>query len=95
MSVHVGRHRISEGKLDQFVEEWRSGVVPLREAFGFTFLGAWSLPQTHEFVWVVSHEGDFDEANRSYYESAERKSLTPDPAIHIEKATIEPAEVVL
>lgn len=94
MGVHLGRHRIKEGRLDQFVEEWRSAVLPLREDFGFTLIGAWSLPESSEFVWVVSHEGDFDEANRAYYESVERRHLTPNPAVHIDEASVSVAVVV-
>jgi len=95
VTIQVGRQRISEGKLDQFVEEWTTSVVPLREAFGFTFPGAWSLPDSGEFVFVVSHEGDFDEANRAYFESEARKQLTPNPTVHIEDASVSVANVVL
>ena len=95
MAIHVGRHRIKEGKLDQFVDEWKAGVVPLREAFGFIFIGAWALPESNEVVWVVQHDGDFDEANRAYYESNERKQLSPDPAVHIEESSHTAADVIV
>ena len=86
MDLQLRRYRIKKGKLDQFAEEWRIGVVPLREEFGFTVLGAWSLPEASEFVWVVGHE-DFEEADRSYYESDARQQLEPNPAVHVEEVS--------
>lgn len=86
MAMQLRRYRIKEGKLNQFVEEWRIGVVPLREEFGFTIVGAWSVPETNEFLWMIEHD-DFDEADRNYYESDARRQLTPNPAIHIDQAS--------
>lgn len=94
MEVQLCRYRIEQGRLDQFTAEWRSGVVPLREKFGFTLLGAWSLPESSEFVWVVGHES-LKDADRAYYESTDRKLLTPDPAVHVETTHHSIAEVVL
>lgn len=70
------------GKLEVFIEAWRSGVVPLRERFGFTIEGAWSIPVTNEFVWVMSYDGPkgFAAADAAYYQSDERSNLTPNPA---------------
>ena len=56
MDVQLRRYRIKQGRLEQFIMEWTAGVVPLREKFGFTFLGAWSLPESSEFVWVMSDD---------------------------------------
>lgn len=95
MTVHLGRHRIRQGNLEQFVEEWRTAVVPLRQTFGFSFLGARSLPESSELVFVVRYDGDFDVANRDYYDSEERNQLTPDPARFIEEAVTSVVNVVL
>ena len=35
MEYQVCRYRIAPGKLDEFVDAWKAGVVPLRERFGF------------------------------------------------------------
>lgn len=86
METRLIRFRIRTGHLEQFTKEWMTGVVPLRESFGFSFIGAWSLPESNELVAVVQHEGDYADVDRAYYESAERRQLTPDPAIHIEEA---------
>jgi hypothetical protein len=78
-------YKIVDGSLDQFVEEWRERVAPLREQFGFRVVGAWTIPETNGFVWVISHDGDFEEADQAYYTSDERKAMDPDPARHIEE----------
>ena len=95
MEVQLRRYRIKLGRLDQFTTEWKAGVVPLREKFGFTFLGAWSLPESSEFVWVIGYQGDFNDADRAYYESDDRKQLIPNPAVHIDETHHSVAEIVL
>jgi NIPSNAP len=75
---------IAEGQMDGFVREWRERVVPLREAHGFRVVGAWTIPETNGFVWVISHDGDFAAADTAYSTSDERKALDPDPARNIE-----------
>lgn len=75
--------------MTEFVTGWKAGVVPLRTQFGFDIVGAWSNPETNRFVWIVAYEGDFEEADRRYYESPERNRLSPDPARLIEEAQIE------
>ncbi|HXJ65071.1 MAG TPA: NIPSNAP family protein [Actinomycetota bacterium] len=77
-------YRITEGELDQFTQEWREHVAPLREAHGFRVDGAWTDPDTSGFVWVISHDGDFAAADAGYFASDERTSLDPDPARLIE-----------
>ena len=95
MEVQLRRYLIKQGRLDQFITEWKAGVVPLREKFGFTFLGAWSLPESSEFVWVIGYQGDFNDADRAYYESDDRKQLIPNPAVHIDETHHSVAEIVL
>ena len=57
MEYQLRRYQIAPGKLDEFVEGWTSGVVPLREQFGFRVRGAWSIPESSEFVWIISYDG--------------------------------------
>jgi hypothetical protein len=75
-------YRIQPGKLDQFVREWRAGVVPLREKHGFRVDGAWAVEGEDRFVWILTFAGagTFEEADAAYYASPERKALQPDPA---------------
>jgi NIPSNAP protein len=81
-------YRIADGKMSEFVQGWRTAVVPLRRKMGFTIEGAWTVRGENRFVWILSYEGedDFETKNTEYYESPERKALAPDPAQHIEKS---------
>jgi NIPSNAP len=78
-------YTIKPGQLDRFVEVWRTKVRPLREQTGFVVEGAWKVPSEEHFVWIVSYDGPagWDAANKSYYESPERKAMDPDPASFI------------
>jgi hypothetical protein len=81
-------YRIQAGKLDAFLAAWRTGVYPLRLAYGFAVVGAWVLVDSREFVWVLGYDGleGFGAADAAYYASAERAALDPDPAQYIEHA---------
>ena len=78
-------YTVKPGELEAFVREWKAGVVPLRRKFGFAVDGAWSIPETHEFIWIISYDGPdgFEARDAAYYASPERKALTPDPARHL------------
>ncbi len=91
------RYDIAEGRLDEFVERWRNGVLPLRRSWGFTIVGAWSVPESSEFVWVLGHDtaASFHEADRTYYESSERRSMEPNPAELIDLSRKHPAVSVI
>lgn len=82
-------YRITPGGMTEFVTEWTAQVVPLRTLAGFEIVGARLNPETNRFVWVVAHPGDFEEADRLYYASPDRRRLSPDPARFIEEAKAE------
>ena len=50
MEYQIRRYHVAPGKLDEFVHAWKTGVVPLREQFGFQLHGAWSIEESNEFV---------------------------------------------
>jgi hypothetical protein len=81
-------YQIQSGKLDAFVSAWRTGVYPLRQAYGFALIGAWVLADRDEFVWVLGYDGPegFAAADVAYYASADRAALDPDPAQYIAHA---------
>ncbi|MCH7586337.1 MAG: NIPSNAP family protein [Acidobacteria bacterium] len=89
MQYQLRDYEITPGAMTEFVTEWRTQVVPLRVEAGFEIVGAWSNPETNRFVWIVAHEGDFEEADRVYYESPGRRGLSPDPSRFIDKARSE------
>jgi hypothetical protein len=88
MAIQLRDYRIRAGELDRFVEEWRTGVAPLRLASGFQVAGAWTVPDEGRFVWLLAYPGGWDafaEADAAYYASPERAALDPDPARLIEE----------
>jgi hypothetical protein len=86
MEYQLRHYRIRAGSMDAFLDAWLRGVYPLRRQFGFTFPGAWRVDGADEFVWIIGYEGPegFAAADRRYYDSEERKRVTPDPARYIE-----------
>jgi hypothetical protein len=88
VEYELRRNRIKAGHLDEFIDAWLSGVVPLRRRFGFRFGGAWIVEATGELVWILAYDGPdgFDAANERYYASTERLALDPDPAQWFESA---------
>ncbi|GAB3211011.1 NIPSNAP family protein [Marinactinospora thermotolerans] len=84
----ITQHRVStvrDGLLDEWVERWRAEVVPLRLEFGFTIDGAWIDRDRNQFVWALSYDGpeSFEERNRRYWESAERKAMRLNPGDYL------------
>jgi|SRR5438105_11689648 len=78
---------IAEGALEQFVDEWRRGVLPLRRAHGYRVDAAWTIPAESRFVWLLSLEVDpseWEARNDAYYTDPAREALDPDPARLIE-----------
>jgi NIPSNAP len=80
-------YRVAEGRLEDWVREWKDNVLPLRLAFGFELVGAWIIEEENRFVWIIGHADDFAAADSRYYGSDERKALSPDPARHLVSQT--------
>ena len=72
---------IAEGHLDEFLDAWTRGVLPLRRAAGFE-VQAWTVPGESRFVWLLAYDGPgtFAAGDEAYYDSPERTALDPDPA---------------
>ncbi len=79
---------IRPGKMDDWISEWTAKVRPLRERSGFRLVSAWIIPETNQFVWLLTYYGleSFETADKRYYGSAERRGLDPDPARHVVEA---------
>jgi len=86
VEYQLRHYRIRAGSMDVFLDAWLRGVYPLRRKFGFTFAGAWRVEGADEFVWIIGYDGPegFAAADDNYYESSERKRMSPDPAEFIE-----------
>lgn len=88
MVTQLRDYRIVDGTLDEFVNEWRTHIVPIRRSLGFSIDGAWTVEEESRFVWLLSHPGDwdaFERADRGYHASPQRGALDPDPARLIEE----------
>jgi NIPSNAP len=79
-------YTIKPGEMGEWLDEWRTHVVPLRRKRGFEVLGAWVSDEEDTFTWLLGYEGRIETANAAYYESPERAALDPDPARHIAEA---------
>jgi hypothetical protein len=75
-TVQLRRYQILHGEMDAYVEWWRHSVLPIREQYGFDVLFAFVDESTNQFVWAVTHDGDFDEAERIYMNSPERAAAS-------------------
>lgn len=85
MTFQLREYTVKLGEMDEWIEEWRAHIVPLRTRAGFNVLGAWIVDGTEQFVWIIGYDGpkSWQEAEADYYGSAERKALQPDPARHL------------
>ena len=80
MRFQLREYRIEDGRLDDFLREWREGVLPLRVEAGFSVIGPWLERAESRFVWIVGYDGDLRAADDAYYASPGRAALSPDPA---------------
>ena len=88
VEVQLRNYRIQPGHMDAWIAIWRSGVVPVRQEFGFQVLGSWVDREHDRFIWLIGYFGadGFDAANDRYYASEQRSSLRPEPSELIEEA---------
>lgn len=71
MTTELRDYLIASGDLDAFVDEWRRGVVPLRQRHGYRIDGAWVVPEEDRFVWLLSLDVPPDQwnaRNAAYYD---------------------------
>jgi hypothetical protein len=89
MTWQIREYTVKPGQMKEWIDEWRSRIVPLRLEHGFQLLGAWTVDGTDQFVWIIGYEGpkSWQEADAGYYESPERKAIDPDPARHLAQVT--------
>lgn len=80
-TVQVRMYVIKEGMLEAFVQLFDEQVVPVRRRFGFTVVGAWTVPEERRFIWVAGYDGpgSIEEADERYYASPDRLAIDPSP----------------
>ncbi|MGH2585131.1 MAG: NIPSNAP family containing protein [Dehalococcoidia bacterium] len=79
---------INRDALDEFVQAWLAGVYPLRLRNGYRIPAAWVSRERNEFIWLLTYNGseNWAEKEASYYASAERAAVDPDPRQFIAQA---------
>jgi ribosomal protein L11 methylase PrmA len=93
-TTQLRTYTVREGKLDEWVERWRTQIVPLRLELGFTIDSAWVDREHNQFIWSISYDGPqtFEEANAAYWASSARKDMGLDPddyLVRTEERTVE------
>jgi hypothetical protein len=75
-------YEISAGRMAEFTEGWRAHIVPSREQFRFKVVLALAGAESGDFVWLLRWDGPegYEAADRAYYDSPGRKSVSWDPA---------------
>ena len=88
MATQLRLFTINRDCLQQFAEEWQDKILPLRTEHGFHVLSAWVIAETNQFAWLISYSGDesWNDREASYYASASRAGLEPNPARLIARA---------
>jgi len=74
-------YTINKGQLEQFALEWSQKLKPLREKIGFRVLGAWTVADTNQFIWIMALDDvqNWESLDAAYFASQERKTMQPDP----------------
>ncbi|WP_169580912.1 MULTISPECIES: hypothetical protein [Microbacterium] len=57
-TIQLRRYTLVEGEYEAFVDWWQQWMPRVRPAAGFAIDFAYGLPESNEFVWAVSAEGD-------------------------------------
>jgi hypothetical protein len=87
MTTELRDYTITAGHLEQFVEEWREHVVPIRRAHGYRIEAAWKVQAESRFVWLLSLDvpaSQWEAQNDAYYADPARVAVDPDPARLVE-----------
>lgn len=86
MEYQLREYRVKPGEMDEWVQEWREKIYPLRIKYGFRVIGAWVDDKENRFVWILGFdtlESSFADAEKRYFDSPERKTISPDPIRHL------------
>ena len=70
-ATELKRYHIKPGTWDEFLEILRA-IALVRIRHGFRVLFTFADKETNVFTWAIEHDGDFDEAAKSYYADPER-----------------------
>lgn len=94
VAVQLRRYEVIPGELDALVE-WFPTVVAARQKYGFSVPFAFADREHNEFVWAVSHDGDFDAALEVYNASPERAKAFEGVPTRVAEAHVTMVEPVI
>ncbi len=82
MPTQLRLYTINKGCLQQFAEEWRELVLPLRQQQGWQIERAWLIEENNQFAWLLScgEDENWADKDEKYYASANRRAMDPNPA---------------
>jgi hypothetical protein len=92
-NVQLRRYQILPGEMNAFVEWWPS-ILPARKQYGFKVLFAFVDESTNQFIWAVSHDDDFDQAEKVYMDSPERAAAFAGVPRRVEESFVSKVTVV-
>ena len=79
MEYQLRMYGVKEGEMETFLGVFPA-VVEARRAAGFDVVGAWSIPEEDQFIWIVGCADGIAAASDRYYASELRKAIDPEPA---------------
>lgn len=87
MATQLRRYEVDPDRLDDFVA-WFPKIVEVRKRYGFTVDFAYADRENSQFIWSVSHPGDFEAALADYEQSPERAAafegfVSPVTKLHV------------
>lgn len=92
-TVQLRRYEMVPGTMDAFLA-WFPQVIPVRAQYGFTVLFAYADRERDEFIWAVSHDGDFEAAVAAYTDSPARAAVFKDQPERVANAHVSFVEVI-
>src|SRR5512138_1810722 len=97
MKTQIRIYTLNRGMLDQFMKEWKEKIYPLRLVYGFSIPGAWAIRETNQFIWLLGYDGKgtWEQRDKDYYASPERKQIDPDPARHVARMQLHFVDTVV
>jgi hypothetical protein len=83
--------------MEDWIEGWEAGIVPLRQQEGFEIVGAWVDRPRNRFVWLVGYSAPdgFEAAEKRYHDRPERLAQDPNPSDFVKAATLDMVDALL
>ena len=79
MEYQLRIYDVKDGQMGAFLGIFPA-VVEARRAVGFEVLGAWTIPEKNQFIWIVGAEDGIEATSERYYASEQRRAIEPEPA---------------